>query len=208
MYEIMKYNISGTSIAEAIVLTLIVTLWLFGMYNLYDSSQKLANTTQNRIQAIGIAREWIEAVTNIRDTNWKTFSANNQNCWNTFNYNWTCITANVDISSWSYILYQDNFSRWNMAAYPASNSGAINYSSGGYRTNFWIKLDANGLYTQSGGTTLSGTVFTREIKISYPSDAGTPPEKMDVKSIVYWSDSSKTGLQKIELETQLTNWRK
>jgi hypothetical protein len=31
---------------------------------------------------------------------------------------------------------------------------------------------------------------------------------MDVKSIVYWSDSAKTGLQKIELETQLTNWKK
>jgi hypothetical protein len=66
------------------------------MYNLYDSSQKLANTTQNRIQAIGIAREGIEAVTNIRDTNWKTFSANNQHCWNTFNYNQNCIPCTVN----------------------------------------------------------------------------------------------------------------
>lgn len=199
----MQKSIQGTSIVEAIVLTLIVSMWIFGMYNIFDSSQKLSNTTQNRIQAIGIAREWIEAVTNIRDTNWKNFSANNTNCWNTPNYIVTCVTANQNIATGSYILYQDTNNRWMMANRPTGS-----YSSGAYRTNFWIQVDTNGLYTQSWGTTLSGTVFTREIQISYPSDAGNPPQKMKVKSFVQWVDSSKTWLQKVELETILTNWKK
>lgn len=55
---------------------------------------------------------------------------------------------------------------------------------------------------------MTGTLFTREIQISYPSDAGTPAEKMNIKALVYWSDSSKSSAQKIELETQLTNWKK
>lgn len=199
----MKKSFHGTSIAEAIILTLIISVGIFGMYNIYDRSVKLSNTTQNRIQAISIAREWIEAVTNIRDTNWRNFSANNKNCWNTFNYDGSCIVTNVDIATGSYIISQDASSRWILTSRPTGN-----YSSGTYRTNFWIRLDANGLYTQSWGTAMTGTLFTREIQISYPSDAGTPAEKMNIKALVYWSDSSKSSAQKIELETQLTNWKK
>lgn len=53
----MKKSFHGTSIAEAIILTLIISVGIFGMYNIYDRSVKLSNTTQNRIQAISIARE-------------------------------------------------------------------------------------------------------------------------------------------------------
>ncbi len=202
----MQKSNLGTSIVEAIVLTLIISLWLFGMYNIFDSSQKLSNTTQNRIQAIAIAREWIEVLINIRDTNWKNYSANNSNCWNTLNYNVACVLGannNHIISTGSYILYQDEHSRWSM-----SGGTTGTFTDETYRNTFWMQLDANWLYTQSWGTTLSGTIFTREIQISYPNDAWNPPQKMTVKSIVQWSDSAKTWLQKIEIDTILTNWKK
>ena len=55
------------------------------------SSQKLANSTEQRIEAIQIARDGIEAFINIRDTNWVLFAADYENCWNALNYDDTCI---------------------------------------------------------------------------------------------------------------------
>jgi hypothetical protein len=72
------------------------------MYNIYGSSIKLSNSTENKITAISIAREGIEAITNIRDTNNLLFKADLKNCWNVLNYNANCIgdnTTNNDILS-------------------------------------------------------------------------------------------------------------
>ena len=56
-----------------------------------NSSQKLAGSTGNKIEAIQIARDGLEAMMNIRDTNWLLFSADRKNCWNVRNYNVNCI---------------------------------------------------------------------------------------------------------------------
>jgi len=65
-----------------------------------NASQKLANSTESRIEAIQIARDGLEAFTNIRDTNWLRFAADRANCWNVLNYNASCIgsaTTTYDI---------------------------------------------------------------------------------------------------------------
>jgi hypothetical protein len=51
----------------------------------------MSNNLDMKIQAIQIAREGIEAMTNIRDTNWKMLSTDNKNCWNTLNYDTNCV---------------------------------------------------------------------------------------------------------------------
>lgn len=55
------------------------------------SSNKLADSTGKRIEAIQIARDGLEAFTNIRDTNWIKFAADYENCWNTLNYDSNCV---------------------------------------------------------------------------------------------------------------------
>ncbi len=89
----MLKNKNWTTIVEAMVVMLIVVIWIIWMYNIYSKSQNLSNTTQNRLIAIDIAREWIEAMTNIRDTNWMLFASNTDNCWNVLNYDSNCITT-------------------------------------------------------------------------------------------------------------------
>ncbi len=81
--------------------------------------------TQLRVQAINIAREGIEAVENIRDTNWLKFSSDIENCWKTFNYDHSCIgnTTPPSISDGDYTLYRQG-SLWFLrpdgtAVYPA-----------------------------------------------------------------------------------------
>lgn len=52
---------------------------------------KLASTTESRIQAINLAREGIEAVENIRNTNWIKFTSDYENCFDVKNYNASCV---------------------------------------------------------------------------------------------------------------------
>ena len=47
--------------------------------------------TENKIKAINIAREGIEGMTNIRDTNWLRFSSDKINCWKVKDYSSSCI---------------------------------------------------------------------------------------------------------------------
>lgn len=91
----MKYSSQATSIVESMVVMLIVVTGITGLYSLFTQSQKLSESTEQRILAIQIAREGIEAMINIRDTNWLLYAASYPNCWNVLNYNSSCITTNT-----------------------------------------------------------------------------------------------------------------
>lgn len=210
----MYKNTRATSIVESMVVMLIIVTGITGMYSIFTQSQRLSNTTGHRIEAIQIAREWIEAFTNIRNTNWILFAADYKNCWNTLNYNNTCIwddtnSQNTDITSTDrYVVYPDeSTNRWMLE----SRTGT-DYSDTLYRDNFRVNKDSNGLYTQSGWT-LSNPIFTREIQIEYIEDTNwvwwitSDDEKMKITSTVQWLDNAKATPHSIELEMILTNWK-
>lgn len=206
----MKKSTSATSIVESLIVMLIIVTGITWMYNIFSQSQKLSDTTGNRIEAIQIAREWIEAMTNVRNTNWVLFAADYKNCWNTFDYDNRCIwdTANTDIVDGnSYKIYQDSSTdRWIL-----ENETSWVYSDSWYRNRFQVFKDTNGFYSQSSWTPFS-PIFTREIIIEYlDSDWWWAPnsddEKMRVTSRVQWQDSSRSTPYNLELETILTNWK-
>lgn len=201
----MKYSKKGTSIIEAMVVMLIVVTWVVGMYNIFNNSRKVSDSTSYRVQAIAMAKEWIEALTNIRDTNWLLYSANTENCWNTFDYQGACITSTGHtIPSGSYLIYQNTNNRW----YLSGVSVSWDYSTGSYRDAFRIHLDDNWFYTQSWGSSFF-PIFTREIKINYIDSEINPPQKMKVESIVKWTDNARVSWNyEVKLETILTNWKK
>jgi hypothetical protein len=195
---------NATSIVEVMVIMLIILVWTVWMYTIFGKWQNLSNTTENRIQAIQIAREWLEAMINIRDTNYLLYSANYANCWNTLNYNWTCVTTatndtSTDILAKSYKIYQDTDSRWKLL-----RAATWNYSNTTYRTDFKVMTDSNWLYSQSWWTDTK-PLFTREIKVSYPVDSNS--QEMDITSLVQWSDSSKQWVLKVELSTKIFNFK-
>ncbi len=201
----MKISKRATSIAEVLVIMLIIIVWTVWMFTIFSKWQALSNTTENRIQAIQIAREWLEAMINIRDTNYLLYSANYDNCWNTLNYNLNCITDRInatatDIPTWSYKIYQDSNNRWDL-----SNWISNPYSDLNYRNFFKVWIDWNWLYTQSWWIDTK-PLFTREIKVSYPGwDSNS--EQMNITSLVQWSDSSKNWVLKVELSTKLFNFK-
>ena len=217
----MKYSKVATSVAEALVVMLIIVSWTTWMYKIYIESLRLSESTANKIQAIWIAREWMEAMINIRDTNWLVFGSDIKNCWNTLNYNASCICfdsvctdTSTDIENKNYIIYKNlnNDNRWYLTW--ATN---WNYSNVDYRNWNRVWLDSNWFYTQSWWLITEDIkpIFTREIKIRY-IDTDNPPgwgvivnsndEKMEVKSIVQWADNSSSVPHRIELTTILTNY--
>ena len=181
------------------------------MYTLFIRSQKLSAITWSRIQAIQMAREWIESMINIRDTNALLFGSDMQNCCNTLNYNKTCIwdlSNATDIPHLgSFAVYKDTDYRWKLNPILWLAWGYI-YTNPNYKSAFRVNLDSDGLYTQSGGTTFA-PLFTRELKITY-SGAATPASNNDtmiVDSIVQWGQSDAKTPFKVQLETILTNWK-
>lgn len=204
----MKKSKIATTIAEAMVVTLIIVSWLTWVYSIYTSSLKLTIQTENKIQAIQIAREWIEAVTNIRDTNWLLFSSNAKNCWKTLNYDNNCISStsftNNIANNWNYRVLRDTVTnRWILQF--DSVSAWDDFLDPNYKNFYKIYLDTNWLYTHSSWTDTK-ILYTRQIKTSYidPGDWNTNNWLL-ITSIVRWSDSSSNKLNEVKLESILTN---
>lgn len=191
-----------------------MVMGITGMYGLLTDAQRFSDSTGNKIQAIQIAREWIEAIINIRDTNALLFSWDMRNCWNVVNYNAACIwTAGVtnDIRHWRhYAIYPDVDNRWKLTLLNATvvSNG---YQNSVHRSTLWVNLDTNGLYTQNWWTPLKPT-FTRKLYMEY-IDTNTDTlinendEKLRVTSTVEWGDSSSQTTHTISLTTILSNWK-
>ncbi len=58
----------GSSIVEVVVMMLIMSVSLIGIYTLVQSSQKLAKIADNRLIATNLAKEGIESIGALRDT--------------------------------------------------------------------------------------------------------------------------------------------
>ena len=207
----MRSSKYWTTIIEAMISMFIVIVWVIWVYTIFTKSQNLSTSVENRVKAISIAREWIEVLQNIRDTNWIIFWADSKNCWNVIDYSILCLwdsTTTYKINPWSYKIYKDNSNRRQLL----NIATTWNYNDTSFRNDYVIKIDENWLYTQSWWTHLR-PLFTRKIEISYTDTNGNwstdaNDEKMLVKSIVSWSDSSKKWFYTVTLENILTNWKK
>ena len=197
----MKKTKKATSIVEAMIVLLIIVVWIIGLYNIFNNSQKLSNSTKNRIEAIEIAREWIEAMKNIRDTNWIMFSWDKKNCFNTLNYDPTCVwwwSYSKIENNKSYKIYQDP-SDFKWFLNKPSISWNYEFKNLDYRNKFRVYKN-NWFYTQTWTT--NPTIFTREIKIINSTSTW-----MTINSIVQWADSSKKWVHKVILTDLLTNYK-
>lgn len=210
----MKKSKLWTSIAEALVVMMIVVTGVVWMYNILIKSQRFSRETWNRIIATQIAREWLEAMINIRDTNAILFAWDMQNCWNVRNYNNLCMWANnatYDIAHQAYYtIFKDTDNRWKLSTQIAPAIPPLWYWNAGYRSTFQILYDANNMYTQGTWTTFK-PLFTRKIYTEYIDTNGgaadTTDQKLKVTSTVEWSDSSASQPQSLVLETILSNWK-
>lgn len=216
----MKINKIATSIVEAIIIVLVIAFGLTWVYMIYSESIRFVDSTQSKIQAIQIAREWLEAVENIRDTNWQLFSSNTANCWNVLNYDWNCILNNsIQKMDWNYKVFRDENNRWLLSK--SDSLTEKTYTGENYKKFYEVKIDKNWLYTQTWTIKMkSWAIFTRRINIkpwvdlSYIDwnnlETQFSNSWMIVTAIVEWRDMSIFWLnyaRKIEISNVLTNYK-
>lgn len=213
----MKINKKATSIVEAMIVLLIVMMAITWSFNMFSKAIQVTDSSGFKLEAISIAKEWIEAMVNIRDTNWKVLPWDYRNCWNTLNYNISCHNSNSvthDIpNNTSFIVWKDPVDyRWKLQSVASGN-----YWSWSYRTDFAVWYDTDWFHTQNAwlidASNPLNPAFTREIKVVYLDDwetwwlVNSNHQKMQVTSLVQWKDQASENIKKVELVTILTNWR-
>lgn len=62
------------TLIEVMIVIVILSTWILWAYTVVDYSINFVNATKVKVLAINYAREWIEWVFNIRDTNWRRWS--------------------------------------------------------------------------------------------------------------------------------------
>jgi len=77
-----RNNIRGEALLETVIafITLAIGVTIAGM--IMGSSLRNMQNAKNRVMAVNLAREGIEAVRNVRDTNWLKFHSKRRACWN------------------------------------------------------------------------------------------------------------------------------
>ncbi len=193
---------AANTIVEAIVVIVIISFGIIGTFQLVGSGTKLAATTENRILAINLAREGIEAVENIRNTNWLKFSSNLENCFDVKGYDNACVGGGSVATLYG-------------GPYHLSNESGLWYVRGDATSWSGVAFDGNGLSIQGTGSSLPRcqrgsrhdcrSIFSRTIRITDVGVAGA--KALKVRSSVSWRDASRTEPYEVTLEKILTNWK-
>ena len=146
MVRLLPLKLRGSSLVEVMIMMLILSVSIVGIYSMVGSGQKLATITDERRLALNLAREGLEGIGNLRDTfTLRSYSpptglSDLNSCFfttNGLNYG-TCPSTLPDAK---YILQYNTI-------------GTTEYS-GGYTVklpageDFTVCIDKNGWYSQS-----------------------------------------------------------
>jgi hypothetical protein len=188
----MKKNINknGFSILEIMVWIFIFTIWVVSVYSIIISTLKLNDYNKNYIIATGLAREQLELVRNIRDSNYKKIQVYNQ-LNPSLNYN----TSNEKFDFYTYYKIENNFST-TTPTFPVNIikiddfwewETVINWKMQDYR----LCLNSDNLYTHDCSWDNEKTYFYKYIKIdkvSYKDGVGIKniEDAFKVTSKVIW----------------------
>lgn len=106
--SLFRNHRKGETILETVIAMGILAVGISLASTIVGSSLRSINASKNRIIAISIAREGLEAIRNIRDTNWLKFNSTRRECWNHMPVAGvdTCVNANDPIPPGEYIIYK------------------------------------------------------------------------------------------------------
>ncbi len=220
-----KHNQSGQTLIETLVAAFVLTMGITAALGLATYSLNATSNIKQRVIAVGLARDGIEAVKNMRDTNWLKATLSTD-C---FNFETQEKTANC-YRDW---LNPGSGNGYNLDTSGESKTYILDFNAND--TQFWKLTENNkafglnfsydsmelGTYHTNGGITVteSNSGFGRAITLTpdnsfKPFDQDTGP-RLKVTSEVWWSDKNcpisdtipEDPACKIKLETYLTNWK-
>lgn len=74
----------GESLVEVVAALAIVSIVLIGAYSALSNAMRSNVSTSNRIVALNLAREGLEGVRNVRDTNWLVYFGSRRDNWDCY----------------------------------------------------------------------------------------------------------------------------
>jgi type II secretory pathway pseudopilin PulG len=206
----------GETMIEVLVALTFLIIGAVGAFRLFSLGVINNQLTKEHVVATNLAREGIEAVRSIRDTNWLRFAGERRKCWNTNPSLGECVGTQMEnqsaITPGSYRVEfdSDNY-RWLLQDFGTNRSLDLTDGVSNNEGSLQLYRDADtGLISQdqSGEPSL----YYREIYIEYLNDTGTAlagspataANVMRVTSKVEWSDRGK--ISDVTLSTILTDY--
>lgn len=203
----------GETLIEVFVATMVLVVGALAATRLFAVATINNQLTKERVIATSLAREGIEAVRNIRDTNWLRFAGDRRTCWNNLNSS-SCDeegTTGAPVVAiehgQNYIVKMTNY-RWELddlgGVARLDLTDGIDPDDEDYRLQI-----TDGLYNHSG-VVADNTVFFREIYTEYLNDdqdlaiTGKVANILRVTSKIEWYDRGK--ISEVVLTTILTDY--
>lgn len=219
-------NQRGQTLIETLVAIFILIMGIVSAVGLAIFSLNASTNITKQVIATGLAREGIEAVKNMRDTNWLNTDLKGNGCY-------SFVTGNNNEAS----CYQNwQSGPYDIQANPSSKEFVLDFTPGNPESSFWNLNEVSGGFggryalNYDGRAELSGfytaaiapsgtSDYYRKIIITEedPNPYSNDPlfRRLLVTSQVWWKDKQcptsgdwpGEGKCSVQLETYLTNWK-
>lgn len=124
----LRFNIKGETLIETIIALSILAVGISVSSTVVLNSIRNLTNAKNRVISVNIAREGIEAVRSIRDTNWLFYSDRRRQCWNHDPSAGVC-DGLASIPPGTYIVYMSSDKSWRLLATdPVADAAALSLS--------------------------------------------------------------------------------
>jgi len=218
----MKSSITscrGETLIEVLLALMILITGAAGSLQLLGIASVNNQLAKERVIATNLAREGIEAIRNIRDTNWLRFAGERRLCWNNNDLS-KCDGSSPIEHQKSYLAKFDSANhRWELDVLDPNIPLELSDGVGSNDEKYRLKISSSGLYNSSGIG--DDSFYFREIYTEYVADDGNsnPPITRDgstcsgipdcanalrVISKVEWYDRGK--ISDVILTTVLTDY--
>jgi type II secretory pathway pseudopilin PulG len=221
--KVKFYNQAGQTLIETLVASMVLVMGISAAVGLSAYALGASSNVNKQLIANGLAREGIEAVKNMRDTNWLGASAYTD-CFEFYTQSNTGV-CHKDWLTNTYTLNSSNPGTYTLGL--DTDSNGTDYwklipTSSAFGLNYNNSDPALGIYSpgESGVTvTNSNSKFGRKITISMdtfqPFDRSDLGSRVKVRVDVWWNDKRcpvsddvpTNSSCKLSLETYLTNWK-
>lgn len=195
---------SGETLIEIVVALFALTLFSAASTLVIVSALSSTRINKNNLAALNLAREGIELVRNIRDTNWLKYA--DKTCWNTIPEKDDCSNK---ITNGNYqILLDSDFKKVLLKSPGGGDSSELDLKNG--EDDFFRIKKFNDLLTHTTESNAEPTKYFRMISIeplddtnqSVGADSAT---KMRVTSLIQWQEGSR--VKEIKRIAVLSNYQ-
>jgi len=205
---VKKISKKAFSIIEVLVAILIFALWITAVYMLISSSIKSNTYTKNQIIAANLAREELELIRNIRDSNYKTL-----NVWHKKNPTWANSSnytdSNVYFIAGKYYKIENDYA--SLASFPIKVDEITDFWEWIWEINWKMQnyrlcLDSKNRYTYNCSWTNKKTIFYRFLKVEKVENKDWIIDNaLKITSKVIWYANS---YHQLEISTIITDWKR